>query len=89
MYFAPRGPNDSDPPDLLRLSVSPGAIFILRQNRKYPIVAIPSAGRSIEQPNIFAVESRPAKRNAIQQINVNPATHAIQYGQHGEDCVLL
>lgn len=34
VYFAPRGPNDRDPPDLLRFSVTPGAILIRLQNRK-------------------------------------------------------
>lgn len=34
MNFAPRGPNESDPPDLLRFKVTPGAILILLQNRK-------------------------------------------------------
>ena len=45
--------------------------------------------RSIEQPDVFAVESRTTKRNAIRQINLNPAAHTIQQSQHGEDCVLL
>ncbi len=36
--FAPRGPNESDPPDLLKFRVTPGAILILRQKRKLIIV---------------------------------------------------
>ncbi len=32
--FAPRGPNESDPPDLLRFRVTPGAILIRLQKRK-------------------------------------------------------
>lgn len=32
--FAPRGPNDSDPADLLRFRVTPGAILIRLQKRK-------------------------------------------------------
>ena len=31
--FAPRGPNESELPDLLRFNVTPGAILILRQKR--------------------------------------------------------
>jgi len=34
VYFAPRGPSDNDPPDLLRFSVNPGAILMRLQNRK-------------------------------------------------------
>ena len=32
--FAPRGPNERDPPDLLRFRVTPGAILIRLQKRK-------------------------------------------------------
>lgn len=32
--FAPRGPNERDPPDLLRFRVTPGAIRIRLQKRK-------------------------------------------------------
>ncbi len=35
--LAPLGPNDVDRPDLLRLIVTPGAILIRRNRRKYPI----------------------------------------------------
>jgi hypothetical protein len=32
--FAPRGPNERDPPDLLKFRVTPGAILIRLQKRK-------------------------------------------------------
>jgi len=32
--FAPRGPNEREPPDLLRFRVTPGAILIRLQKRK-------------------------------------------------------
>jgi len=32
--FAPRGPNESDPPDLLKFRLTPGAILIRLQKRK-------------------------------------------------------
>ena len=32
--FAPRSPNERDPPDLLKFRVTPGAILIRLQNRK-------------------------------------------------------
>ena len=42
---APRGPKESDGPDLLRFSEIPGAIFILLQKRK-PIL-LPPVSRSL------------------------------------------
>jgi hypothetical protein len=35
--FAPFGPSEVDKPDLLTLIVTPGAILIRRNRRKYPI----------------------------------------------------
>ena len=43
--FAPRGPNERDPPDLLKFRVTPGAILIRLQKRK------------LIQPKSFAIFS--------------------------------
>src|SRR5690554_3939195 len=43
--FAPRGPNETDPPDLLRFRVTPGAILIRLQKRKLIRNVLLSFGR--------------------------------------------
>ncbi len=40
--FAPRGPNERDPPDLLKFRVTPGAILIRLQKRKLTLLSPPS-----------------------------------------------
>jgi len=42
--LAPRGPNESDPPNLLKFGVTPGAILILLQKRK----PIPTYHQSVD-----------------------------------------
>ena len=55
--FAPRGPNESDAPDLLMFSVTPGAILTLRQNRN-AMIAISSRSRDTFDPGAWRSVSR-------------------------------
>ena len=56
--FAPRGPIDSDGDDLLKLSVTPGAILTLLQNRK-PIFHL---------NNKYAAENRRVRHEIKKQL---------------------
>ena len=72
--FAPRGPSDSEPPDLLRFSVSPGAILMRLQKRKAMLL---SRGRAAGGVLVRSHTNSPAGSRPTPMLPLVP-----RFGRH-------
>ena len=78
--FAPRGPNESDPPDLLKFRVTPGAILIRLQKRK---AIFQQSSPNNRYDSLRGGDPHPSSMYAHSYLFVNRHTDLFSYFQRG------